>query len=133
MPRLKFQPTDEQRRRVKALAGYGVRHQQIAVLLGLASTTTLRRHFAEELRMGSTEAKAQMLRALFKLAVSGHHPAMTMFWLKTRAGWSEKGNPPEAVEPDGHARWVVRVYQPPRTPQRYKALESATDNAQDEW
>ena len=135
MPPPKFQPNEEQRRMVKALAGYGVKQRQIAALLGLASTTTLRKHFAEELRLGALEAKAQMLGMLFKMAHSGRHPTMTMFWLKTRGGWSETGNRDEAIEPDRRHRWVVRVYQPPRSSEQQKGLEAAPEGVQEaeEW
>ena len=30
------------------------------------------------------------MQTAFKMAISGKCPAMTIFWLKTRAGWSEK-------------------------------------------
>jgi hypothetical protein len=120
---------------VKALAGYGVKQQQITALLDLASTTTLRKHFPEELRLGALEAKAQILGMLFKMAHSGRHPAMTMFFLKTRGGWSETGNRDEAIEPDRQHRWVVRVYQPPRSPEQQKGLEAGVQGAQEaaEW
>ena len=135
MPRRKFQPTDEQRKEVRALARYGLKHKQIAALLDLASTTTLRKHFAEELREGPLEAKSQMLGKLFTLAVSGRDPAMTMFWLKTRAGWRETGNPEEAIKPHRPTRWVVEVYQPPRSPDQQQGLEAATPGVQEsaEW
>jgi hypothetical protein len=123
------------RKTVKALAGYGVKQQHIAALLDLASVTTLRKHFAEELRQGALEAKTQMLGALFKMAVSGRHPAMTMFYLKTRAGSSEKGNRGEEIEPDREYRWVVQVYQPPRAPEHQEGLEAATASVPEaaEW
>ena len=135
MPMHKFQPNEEQRRMVKALAGYGVKHKQIAALLDLNSTTTLRKHFPEELRQGPLEAKAQMLGRLFKLAVSGRNPAMTMFWLKTRAGWRETGNQEEAIERDRPTRWVVHVYQPQRSPDEPKQLEAVPQGVQQaaEW
>lgn len=134
MPMHKFQPNEEQRRMVKALAGYGVKQRQIAALLDLASTTTLRKHFPEELRLGSLEAKAQMLGTLFKMAHLGRHPTMTMFWLKTRGGWSETGNQ-EAIERDGPHQWVVQVYQPPRSPEHQKGLEAGVPEVQEapEW
>jgi hypothetical protein len=134
MPMHKFQPTEEQRRMVKALAGYGVKQRQIAALLDLASTTTLRKHFPEELRLGSLEAKAQVLGTLFKMAHSGRHPTMTMVWLKTRGGWSETGNQ-EAIEPDRPHEWVVQVYQPPRNPEQQKGLEAGVPGVQEapEW
>ncbi|MGI8962424.1 MAG: hypothetical protein ACR2IV_22240 [Bryobacteraceae bacterium] len=135
MPRHKFQSTEEQRRMVKALAGYGVKQQQIAALLDLASTTTLRKHFPEELRQGALEAKAQMLGTLFKMAVSGRHPTMTMFFLKTRAGWCETGNQEEPIEPNRRPQWVVRVYQPPRSSEQQKELETASEGVHEvaEW
>jgi hypothetical protein len=134
MPMHKFQPNEEQRRMVKALAGYGVKQRQIAALLDLASTTTLRKHFPEELRLGSLEAKAQMLGTLFKMAHLGRHPTMTMFWLKTRGGWSETGNQ-EAIEPDRPHQWVVQVYQPPRNPEQQKGLAAGVPGVQEapEW
>lgn len=134
MPAHKFQPTEEQRRKVKALAGYGVRQRQIAALLGLASTTTLRKHFQEELRLGAVEAKAQMLGTLFKMAHSGCHPTMTMFWLKTRARWSEKGNPEVTIESDRPHRWIIHVHQPPRSAE-HERLEAGLQHAPEasEW
>jgi hypothetical protein len=74
MPLPRFQPSEEERRRVKALAGYGVKQRQIAALLGLASTTTLRKHFAEELRLGALEAKAQMLGCCLRWRIPGATP-----------------------------------------------------------
>jgi hypothetical protein len=133
MPMHKFQPNEEQRRMVKALAGYGVKQRQIAALLDLASTTTLRKHFPEELRLGSLEAKAQMLGTLFKMAHSGRHPVMTMVWLKTRGGWRETGNQ-EAIEPHRPHQWVVHVYQPPRSLEQ-KGLEAGVPGVEEtpEW
>src|SRR5690348_13907128 len=117
MPRPKFQPTDEQRRVVKSLAGYGLKQEQIASLLGLASTTTLRKYFRGELERGPVEAQANVRRTLFKLATSGRNPGATMYWLKTRARWSEKGKTPEPVETRAEeTQWRVIVYQPPRAP-----------------
>ena len=86
MPR-SFVPTDEQRRRVKMLASLGQRHKQIAMVVGIRSTTTLRKHFREELTRGPAEAMANVRKTLFQMATSGKHPAATMFWLKTRARW----------------------------------------------
>jgi hypothetical protein len=127
MPRLKFQPTDEQRRMVKSLAGCGLKQEHIAPLLGLASTTTLRKYFREELERGPVEAHANVRRTLFKLATSGRNPGATMYWLKTRARWSEKGKTPEPVDTrPGEARWRVTVYQPPRAPEHDQQLQEAT-------
>jgi hypothetical protein len=126
MPRLKFQPSDEQRRMVKSLAGYGLKQEQIASLLGLASTTTLRKYFREELERGPVEAQANVRRTLFKLATSGRNPAATMYWLKTRARWSEKGKTPEPVDTRAvETQWRVTVHQPPRAPEHEQQLWGA--------
>ena len=127
MPRLKFQPTDEQRRMVKSLAGCGLKQEHIASLLGLASTTTLRKHFREELERGPVEPHANVRRTLFKLATSGRNPGATMYWLKTRARWSEKGKTPEPLDirPD-EAQWRVTVYQPPRAPEHAQLREATS-------
>jgi hypothetical protein len=135
MPVHKFEPREEQRRMVKALAGYGVKQRQIASLVGLGSPSTLRKHFHEELALGPVEAKANVMRTLFKMASSGRNPSMTIFWLKTRARWSETGNQDEAFKPDGPHQWVVRVYQPPPSSEQQQALESAVEDVQEasEW
>jgi hypothetical protein len=113
MPRPKFQPTDEQRYRVRALAKCHVRREQIACILGLKSVAMLRKHFSQELAMGAAEAKNTVLTRLFDLATSGRHPSATMFWLKTRARWSEKGNRRESRGGKQDHTWVITEYQPP--------------------
>jgi hypothetical protein len=82
--------TEEQRRRVKALAGFGLRQEDICAIIGLRSTKTLRKRFGRELELGVVEARAQVTQAAFKLAASGRDPASTMFWLKSRARWGVK-------------------------------------------
>jgi hypothetical protein len=49
MARHRFRATDEQRQTVKALAGYGLPHQQIATVAGVGCVVTLRKYFHEEL------------------------------------------------------------------------------------
>lgn len=43
---------------------------------------------------GRSKAAAAVCETAFNMATSGAHPAMTMFWLKTRQGWREMGNEP---------------------------------------
>ena len=125
MPRRKFEPTEEQRHRVKELAKFRVRHEQIASILGLSSVAMLRKHFSQELAMGPAEAKTHVLMRLYDLASSGAHPSATMFWLKTRARWSEKGNPPEAITRKEDQTWEITVYQPPTPPEDQRAFDEA--------
>ena len=89
MPR-KFEASDEQRQRVRALAGYGLKQEQIAVLVGVKSTATLRKHFHPELVRGPIEAQHNVRRTLFKLATSGRNPGVTMYWLKRWGGWRKR-------------------------------------------
>jgi hypothetical protein len=125
MPR-SFVPTDEERQKVKSMAGFGLKHEQIAILIGLGSAATLRKHFRKELTLGPIEAQATVRKTLFKLATSGRNPGATMYWLKTRARWSEKGKTPEPVEVRAQTcTWTISVYQPPRTPEQEQKLQEA--------
>jgi len=96
MARPPFTPTQEQRKMVKSMAAYGMRQEEIAAVLGVRSKKTLRKHFRNELDRGVIEANIQVAQALYKWAISGQSPPSTMFWLKTRAGWRERGAAPSA-------------------------------------
>jgi hypothetical protein len=84
-----FEPTDEQRRTVKALSGYGVPQDGIAIHIGV-DPKTLRKHFRDELDRGSDEATAKVAQTLFHLATVEKNVASVIFWMKARAGWREK-------------------------------------------
>ena len=84
-----FQPTDEQRRMVKAMSGYGVPHDDIATLVEV-DPKTLRKYFRTELDRGSIEATAKVGQSLFRMATEGGSVAAAIFWMKARAGWREK-------------------------------------------
>jgi len=99
---------EEQRKRVKALAGYGVRQEDICVIIGLRSTKTLRKRFRKELELGVVEARANVQQTAFKLATSGRDPKSTMFWLNGRAGWGRKGLDNEVVEEEFNFREFER-------------------------
>ena len=88
VPRPRFSPTVEQRKIVEAMTGYGIPEQAIAQTLGI-DAKTLRKYFRQELDLGATKANATVAQSAFRLASSGQCPAMTMFWLKCRAGWRE--------------------------------------------
>jgi hypothetical protein len=125
MPR-SFVPTDEERQKVKSMAGFGLKHEQIAILMGIGSAAKLRKHFGKELTLGPIEAQANVRKTLFKLATSGRNPGATMYWLKVRARWSEKGTTPEPVEVrPQNSIWVVKEHQPPRTPEQEQQLREA--------
>jgi len=109
-----LKPTEEQRKRVKLLAGLGMKQEQIAKLVGVRSTTSLRKHFRDELLQGPVAAAVRVRRTLYEMATSGRNQAATIFWLKTRAGWSEKGREPEMVDEQEQGMQIVVRYVKPR-------------------
>ena len=91
-----FVPTDEQRRVVLAMAGYGVPHDDIALVMR-CSPPTLRKWFRHELDVATIEANARVAQTLYQQATKPGNIAASIFWLKARAGWREK----QAVEVSG--------------------------------
>jgi hypothetical protein len=89
MGRRPFTPTDEQRRLVKAMAGYGVPQDDIALVVK-CSPPTLRKCFRQELDVATIEANARVAQTLYQQATTPGNIAATIFWLKARAGWREK-------------------------------------------
>ncbi|MGE3651815.1 MAG: hypothetical protein AB7G10_26025 [Reyranellaceae bacterium] len=86
----KHQPTDELRRTVEAMAGYGIPHRDIGIVVGV-SEPTLRKCYRTELTRGHVVANTKVAQNLFTIANGKGREAVTaaIFWLKTRAGWSE--------------------------------------------
>jgi hypothetical protein len=81
-----FKPTDEQRNLVKELAAVGAPHKLIARKLGIRSPKTLRKHFRDELDLGSMEVNAHVAKYLYQSAKAGNVEAQKS-WLRSRAGW----------------------------------------------
>ena len=90
MARRAHTPDPNQRRQVEAMAAYGIPAQDIARTLRI-DAKTLRKHYRDELDLGSTKANAQVAGFLFTAAKSGNVTAQ-IFWLKTRARWKEPAN-----------------------------------------
>ena len=84
-----FVPTDDERKQVEALSGYGLPIEQIAVLVRKGiDADTLRKHFHEELVAGKAKANGQIGRTLFQKAMGGDTTAM-IWWSKTQMRWKE--------------------------------------------
>ena len=83
------EPTPEDRRMVRAFAGFGVPQEDIARHLGL-DPKTLRKHFRDELDRGIVEANAKVAQSLFHMATQGKNVAAAIFWMKARGRWREK-------------------------------------------
>ena len=83
-----FEPTEENRKTVKAMAGYGIPQEEIAAVIG-CDPKTLRLHFREDLDTAATIANARVAQSLFNQATSGNVSA-AIFWAKVRMGWTER-------------------------------------------
>lgn len=93
-------PTAEQRKTVLAMTGYGIPQDDIAQVIGI-SPHTLREHYRKELDTGTVIANSKVAENLFKIALGSGREAVTacIFWLKTRAGWSEYAPAPTKEPP----------------------------------
>lgn len=89
MPTPRHVPTEKNRGEVEALAGYGVRQDEIALYIGVTEPT-LRKYYKKELKLGKVKANAAVARALFRHGVEEGNITALIFWLKAQAGWSEK-------------------------------------------
>ncbi len=83
-----MEPTEEQRQLVRAMAGFGIRQDEIAAHLEI-DPKRLRKHFRRELDRGAVEANAKVAQSPFQMAISGTNVAAAIFWMKARAGWGE--------------------------------------------
>lgn len=84
-------PTDASRKQVEALASYGIPQPEIAGVLGITDRT-LRKYYRKELDTAETKANAMVAQNLFRQATRDDPKAIpaAIFWMKTRAKWSEK-------------------------------------------
>ena len=82
-------PTDEERKQVEAMSGYGVPQSQIAALIqGGIDIETLVKHFRIELDQGKAKANAKIGSTLYQKAINGDTTAL-IFWAKTQMRWKE--------------------------------------------
>jgi hypothetical protein len=98
-----FKPTETERETVQAMAAYGIPQDRMVLVirrprgrgrvLHPISENTLRKHFRDELDTGEVMANSKVAETLYKTAVDRKHRghvAAAIFWLKSRAGWSER-------------------------------------------
>jgi predicted transcriptional regulator len=88
MARPTIKITDEQRKQVQTLAGYGLNHEQIARMLGI-TRQTLAKHCKEELAKGKDVAYTTAVNALFD-NIKRRKEASIFFYLKTQHCWRER-------------------------------------------
>lgn len=102
MPAL-HEPSDDVRKLVRSMAGFGLRQEDIAEAVGI-DAKTLRKHYAQELAARHL-ATAKVAQSLFGKA-TGHGPgsvSAAIFWMKTQGRWSTKPaeGPPDQGKPPG--------------------------------
>ena len=94
-----IEPSEDQRRLVRVMAGFGVPQDAIAQHLEI-DPKTLRKHYRLELDRGMVEANVKVAQSLFAMATQGNNVAAAIFWMKACAGWREK-NTLEIAGKDG--------------------------------
>ena len=114
MPRPSFKPTKEQRKLVKSLAAIGMRHDHIAIVIGVRSPKTIRKHFRKELSLGSAEAIATVIRVAYEMATSCKYPDMTDWWLSTMDASADLTDSAEADESKPTRRSTCELVFEPR-------------------
>ncbi len=84
-----FVPTENERKQVEALSGFGLPFEQIAALVrdGI-HIDTLRTHFQAELVNGKAKANAQVGKSIFQKAMAGDTTAQ-IWWSKCQMGWKD--------------------------------------------
>lgn len=87
-PQNTFHPTEQQAKAIKAMAAYGIRHDEICIIFGITKPT-LYKYFRESLDAAMTEANAKVAESLFKMAIGGKHVAAAIYWTKARMGWRD--------------------------------------------
>ena len=81
-------------KQVESLAAQGLTKEQIALALGIGTSTLYDRQntdpeFLEAVKRGQALGVAKVVNALFQGAMSGNTTAQ-IFYLKNRAGWADK-------------------------------------------
>ena len=83
-----YQPTDESRRHVTTMVGFGIQQNQIADMLEI-DKKTLHKHYRRELDTGMTQANLRVVQSLYNNATQHMNVAAQIWWTKTRMGWKE--------------------------------------------
>jgi transposase-like protein len=75
--------------RIVETCSQGWTRKAISADVGLCITTLLK-HYRNELDQGDLQATDTVKNSLFKAATEGNSVPAMIFWLKARAGWSER-------------------------------------------
>jgi hypothetical protein len=102
-------PSHAERQLVQLHSTIGTPQDVIAQLIGI-DTKTLRKHYRAELDLATAQANAAIGGALFNKAKGGDTTAM-IFWMKTRARWSENAPPNAEDNPAPRVEFEVKPAQ----------------------
>jgi len=83
-----FKPTEEQRRQVMTMTGFGIRQEDQCAMLRI-SRPTLEKHFRRELDTGATEANLRVAQSLYTNATKHMSVQAQIWWTKARMGWKD--------------------------------------------
>ena len=101
MAKRAHEPTEDTRRQVETMVGFGMPLDTISKLLKLPKVTIVT-HYREEIDTGMAKANAQVSGFLFKQAQAGNVPAI-IHWLKSRAAYPATDTPEPTPEDDPSA------------------------------
>ena len=85
--------SDDELKEIEKMAATGMTQKQIAAVKNV-DPDTLRKYAKVEMNRGKNLAVLQVSMACLAMAKSQKHPSVTMFWLKSQAGWSDSPIPP---------------------------------------
>lgn len=85
-------PNRRDAQQVEVMSGMGASPEYIAKHLNLP-LSDLTEHYSKELTHGIEEANLQVAKVFHEMATSGDFPAMTLSWMRMRAGWNDQTNP----------------------------------------
>lgn len=99
-------PSQAERQLVQLHSTIGTTQETIAKIIGI-DLKTLRKHYRAELDLATAQANAAIGGALFNKAKGGDTTAM-IFWMKTRARWSENAPPSGDENPAPRVEFEVK-------------------------
>jgi len=103
-------PTNEERKQVEAMAGYGVPFASIASLIqGGIDEDTLNKHFGNELKQGKAKAQAKVGQSLFQKATSGEDTTAAIWYTKTQMGWKDTSRLEHVGDPDSPIHVINKI------------------------
>lgn len=123
MGRPPIEITEKMLKQAKVLAGYGLKNEQIADVIGLSRSSMLSRpEFLDAIQKGRSTASAAVMQSAFEMAISKKNVAMTIFWLKCRELWKE------CIDDSGERKTFTLAYDP-KNPSMKPTTEQTTEQS----